>query len=100
MRLQSPVQFDAVTPQLENVVENMDGGVEIQLLGDFQQSLTPKCRGLGAPKTKHRFIAIRFIVAIWRHFVIKLNNINSDNILVSIIYLVSFLMIFSFMLSA
>ena len=69
MRLQSPVQFDAVTPQLENVVENMDGGVEIQLLGDFQQSLTPKCRGLGAPRIKHIFIAIRFLVAVWIHLV-------------------------------
>ena len=70
MRLQSPVQFDAVTPQLENVVENMDGGVEIQLLGDFQQSLTPKCRGLGAPKTKYRPIAIKFIVTVGIYFII------------------------------
>ena len=72
MRLQSPVQFDAVTPQLENVVENMDGGVEIQLLGDFQQSLTPKCHGLGAPKIKHRFIAIKFTVAVGIRFIMTI----------------------------
>jgi hypothetical protein len=35
--------------QLENVVENMDGDVEIQLLGGFQENRTPRCRGLGVP---------------------------------------------------
>ena len=49
VRLQSPVQFDAVTLQLENVVENMDGDVEIQLLGGFQENQTPRCHGLGVP---------------------------------------------------
>jgi hypothetical protein len=42
-------RFDAVKLQLENVVENMDGDVEIQLLGGFQENRTPRCRGLGVP---------------------------------------------------
>ena len=43
------MQFDVVKLQLGNVVENMDGGVEIQLLGGFLGNQTPRCRGLGAP---------------------------------------------------
>ena len=43
------VPFDAAKLQLENVVENMDGGVESQRLGDFQENQTPRCHGLGAP---------------------------------------------------
>ena len=42
--------FDVAKLQLENVVENMDGGVESQLLGDFQENQTPRCHGLGVPE--------------------------------------------------
>ena len=43
------VPFDAAKLQLENVVENMDGGVEIQLLGGSPENQTPRCHGLGVP---------------------------------------------------
>ena len=41
--------FGVVRLQLGNVVENMDGDVESQLLGDFRGNQTPRCHGLGAP---------------------------------------------------
>ena len=44
------VPFDAAKLQLENVVENMDGGVEIQLRGGSPENQTPRCHGLGAPE--------------------------------------------------
>ena len=46
---QNLVLFGVVRLQLENVVENMDGDVESQLLGDFRGNQTPRCHGLGAP---------------------------------------------------
>ena len=48
-------QFDVVKLQLENVVENMDGDVEIQLLGGCQENRTPRCRGLGVPANEYIF---------------------------------------------
>ena len=47
---QSLGQFDVVRLRLENEVENMDGGVEIQLLGGSPENQTPRCHGLGVPE--------------------------------------------------
>ena len=47
---QSLGQFDVGRLRLENEVENMDGGVEIQLLGGSPENQTPRCHGLGVPE--------------------------------------------------
>ena len=75
MRLQSPVQFDAVTPQLENVVENMDGDVEIQLLGGFQENRTPRCRGLGVPEMVN--LLLRLLLRLMLKSILELCRYNT-----------------------
>ena len=71
---QSLGQFDVVRLRLENEVENMDGGVEIQLLGGSPENQTPRCHGLGVPEMVNwilRILLRLMLKSITRGVIIK-----------------------------